>query len=135
MHLFKNIRKLRIFFSKTDNFARDCNVVHIKFFQVQARCEHALEHAAITSVRISRRISVGFTLDLPSKTQENMSESSAVSLDTMDDNNSKEVTNCETNSGNDAFEYHEYQECFCSNDQQGRDYIVIMVGKARVKFR
>ena len=90
---------------------------------MQARCEHA----AIASVRISRRISVGFTLDLPSKMQENMSESSAVSLDTMDDNNSKEVMNCETNSGNNAFEYHDYQERLGSNDQQGQDNILRLV--------
>ena len=59
-----------------------------------------------------------------------MLESSAVSLDTRNNYNTKEVnrevTNCETNSGNDAFEYHDYQERLCNNDQQGQDNILII---------
>ena len=55
--------------------------------------------------------------------QENMSESSAVSLDTRDDYNSKEVTNCETY----AMMHHDYQERLCSNDQQGQANILRLV--------
>ena len=73
--------------------------MHVKFFLVQVLVQARCEHAAIARVRISRRIFIGFTLDLPSKMQENMSESSAVSLDTRDDYNSEEVMNCETNPG------------------------------------
>ena len=85
---------------------------HVKFFQVQALGQARCEHAAIASVRISRRISIGFSYIR--RTLEDTRKHVRIFqlymyhliLGTVGkiSYNSKEVTNCETNSGNDTLE-------------------------------
>ena len=84
----------------------------LKFFQVQALVQARCEHAAIASVRISRRISIGFSYIRPTL-EDARKHVKIVQLYMyhlilgtvgMISYNSEEVTNCETNSGNDTLE-------------------------------